>query len=79
MAEWFLIWILTVETYSGEIKDREPMSLVMSNEAECEIEAKEKRIELESQLGQTTYTTSNFGGKVPLGGKLVGVKVGCRQ
>ena len=49
MAEWFLIWILTVETYSGEVKDRYPMSVTMNS--------------LEESLG----------------GKLVGVKVGCQQ
>ncbi len=79
MAEWFLIWILTVETYSGEVKDRYPMSVTMNSLEECEVEAKEKLLELERQLGQYTYTTMTFGGQVSLGGKLVGVKVGCQQ
>lgn len=79
MAEWFLIWILTIEKYDGAIRDTQAMSQQMSTETECLLEVDVKMTELEAQFGKEHYLTSNFGGKVRVGGKIVGAKVGCEQ
>lgn len=79
MAEWFLIWILIVEKYDGEIRETQPMSQKMSSQSECFTEADEKMFELEEQIGGNYYFTVNYRSKVAVGGEIVGVKVGCEQ
>ena len=79
MAEWLLIWILTVEKFHGTIKDTQAMSQEMSTRTECLLEADVKLAELENQIGETYYLTSNFLSKAYVGGRITGVKVGCEQ
>jgi len=76
MAEWLLIWILTVEKFDGTIKDTQPMSAPMSSKTECIYEAEAKMGQLENLIGKNHYITS---GIVFVGGKITGVKVGCKQ
>ena len=79
MAEWFLIWILVVEKYSGVTQDTYPMKQKMATQIECMLEAEAKMSELEEQFGKEYYLTVNYRSKAYVGGKIVGAKVGCEQ
>lgn len=79
MVKWYLVWILTVQTYSGDIDSR-PIAMGMESRTVCMQEAKVKREQLELQLGKDYYLNYNYGGdpiEMLLGGKLLGVSVGC--
>jgi hypothetical protein len=78
MAEWFLVWMLTVQTYDGKV-DTRILSSQMESRIECIREASAKEAELEMQLGTDHIVNYNYETphKMQLGGKLLGVSVGC--
>jgi hypothetical protein len=78
MAEWFLVWMLTVETYAGEI-DTRVLSMQMESRTDCIQEAKAKDEQLRIQVGTDHIVNYNYETpfKIQLGGKLLGVSVGC--
>lgn len=78
MVKWYLIWMLTVQTYDGEV-DTRIIDMVMESETACVQEAHAKLQELELQLGKDHYVNYNYEEPIemPLGGKLLGVSVGC--
>jgi len=77
MVEWYVVWVLTVQTYAGEVKDRHPISRSVENHTACMYEANAKLEDLETQLGSEFYKTEFYDSLVPYGGKLIGVKVKC--
>ena len=78
MVKWYLIWILTVQDYSGNIKEI-PFSLPMPTKAECMMEARAKLDQLELLLGKDYYVTHYYGVKVRVSGKNFNVEVGCES
>ena len=78
MVKWYLVWMLTVQTYDGEV-DTRILEMPMENRTICFQEAETKLKELELQLGEDHYFNYNYETpvKLPLGGKLLGVSVGC--
>lgn len=80
MAEWILIWMLTVQTYDGKI-DTRVLSTQMESRTECIQEAKAKEEELRIQLGTDHIVNYNYETpyKMQLGGTLLGVSVGCDE
>ena len=67
-----------MQTYSGEI-DTRVLSLQMESRTVCMQEAKAKEEELKIQLGTDHIVNYNYETpyKMQLGGKLLGVSVGC--
>lgn len=69
---------MTVQTYDGEI-DTRIIDMSMESRTVCIQEADAKLQELELQLGKDYYINYNYEKPIelPLGGKLLGVSVGC--
>ena len=79
MAKWVLVWMLTVQTYDGEV-DTRVIEMPMDSRTTCMQEADSKLKELELQLGKDYYFNYNYEKpvKLPLGGTLLGVSVECK-
>jgi len=72
--------MLTVQTYDGEV-DTRILNLSMASHTVCIQEAEAKTEELELQLGKDHILNYNYEEpfKMMLGGKLLGVSVGCES
>lgn len=70
--------MLTVQTYDGEV-DTRVLSLPMESHTACLQEAKAKEEQLIMQLGTDYIVNYNYENphKMYLGGKLLGISVGC--
>lgn len=86
MTEWYLVWILTLQSLSGVVTDQN-LAKRTSSETDCTQRAELKIVELTPQLGDPYYSKrysrgNVLGGvveKVENGGTLIGFAVGCEE
>jgi hypothetical protein len=83
MIEWVFIWILNIETPTGELREVKSETKMVS-ESQCSIGAKFKQKEFEQSLGQqvnygyASYSPYDYSGnQYGRTGKLVGFTIGC--
>lgn len=83
IKEWFLIIIIFVQPYSGDIDKRTLYASKKDNLTVCQIEAKWTEESFESQLGNESLRRLLYGSasmyETPLGGLLVGFSIGCEE